>query len=552
MKKIYIAIFLITGLLSSCTNNFDEFNTDTKHPSEVPGESLFSNAEKELTDYISNTNVNINIYKLMAQYWTETTYLDECNYDLVTRNIPAGVYSRLYMRVLKDLDESAGLIDAAAAPTDEDKMVKKNKLAIIEMVNVYVYAHLVDIFGAVPYTEALNGDNVYPKYDSGVDIYKDLFKRLDAALSELDGTAESFGKADLYYGGDTEAWIKFGNALKIKLAIVVADDVTDFASISKAAVDSAYDKAFTSNDDDCQLDYLTASPNYNQLYADLIASGRHDFVPANTLLDKMAELNDPRMSAYFADKMAVNFPVDDHNVKVNDTLLVNAPIRFYYNDGTTAYISPDSITVNDSTKIFGIIIAQADTSLAPTYYFGGDYGYSNAYGQHSHIGASINEPTFPGFLLTYSEQCFYLAEAAERGYSVGHTAEYWYDEGIKASFDKWGVSGADAYLLKPDVAYTTAQGTWRQKIGIQSWLANYVRGAVAYNNWRRLDYPILNLPENLSQESSGLTPAEAYKEIPVRFTFPVNEQTRNKAQYDAASEMIGGDKVTTKVFWDKY
>ena len=104
------------------------------------------------------------------------------------------------------------------------------------------------------------------------------------------------------------------------------------------------------------------------------------------------------------------------------------------------------------------------------------------------------------------------------------------------------MSGAAAYLAKPEVAYTTATGTWRQKIGMQSWIANYTRGYEAYNNWRRLDFPILNLPEE----------ATTYADIPVRFTFPVKEQTLNADNYAAASAAIGGDLISTKVFWDKY
>jgi hypothetical protein len=73
MKKIILFIGVIIFAFTSCTDQFEEFNTDTKNPSKVTGEALFSNAQKELADYTSNTNVNINIFKLMAQYWTETT-----------------------------------------------------------------------------------------------------------------------------------------------------------------------------------------------------------------------------------------------------------------------------------------------------------------------------------------------------------------------------------------------------------------------------------------------------------------------------------------------
>jgi hypothetical protein len=175
-------------------------------------------------------------------------------------------------------------------------------------------------------------------------------------------------------------------------------------------------------------------------------------------------------------------------------------------------------------------------------YVGGKYGYSNSFSQYSHISDLIQEPTFPGLMLTYSEVCFYMAEAAARGYNVGGTAEAWYNKGITASFDFWGVSGAAAYLAKPAVAYTTATGTWKQKIGTQSWLAAYTRGIEAYTTWRRLDFPVLNLPED----------ATKYSDIPVRFTFPVNEQTLNATNYSAISSAIGGDLITTKIFWDKF
>lgn len=476
MKKLlHIILIVFISALAGCTDKFEDFNTDKKHPVIVPGEPLFTNAQKELADYTNNTEVNINIFKLMAQYWTETTYIDEANYDLVTRNISTNIFFRLYLRVLGDLKEASTIIEATEVfPFEED--AKQNKLQIIEILNVYVYSHLVDVFGSVPYFEALDIENVYPKYDPGDVIYNDLFTRLNAALSNLNPDAESFGSADLYYGGDVQSWIKFGNSLKVRMAITIAD--ADDA-LARTSVESAVANVFSSNADDALIQYQTSSPNYNQLYADLVASGRHDFVPANTIVDIMNTLEDPRRPAYFTEY-----------------------------DGQ---------------------------------YLGGEYGFSNSFSQYSHISDMIQAPDFPGILLTYSEICFYLAEAAERGYNVGETAETWYNRGIQASFDFWNVGpDAGAYLARPDVAYSTATGTWKQKIAIQSWLASYTRGIEGYNTWRRLDYPIFNLPEN----------AETYSDIPVRFTFPINEQTLNAVNYNAASTAIGGDLITTKVFWD--
>jgi hypothetical protein len=472
-----VLVFVVTA----CTDKFEDYNTDKKNPEIVPGPALVSNAQKELSDYLNNTNVNVNIFLMMSQYWTETTYIDEANYDLTNRNISTNIWSRLYLRVLTDLKEAKKIIEVTeelpSPANPHPEIVKKNQLQIIELLNIYTWAHLVDVFGAIPYTQALNPNNVYPVYDGGKAVYTDLFTRLNLALANLDATEASFGSADLYYGGNVSKWIKFGNSLKVKLAIITADD--DDAA-SKAAVEAAVANVFSSNDDNCLMSYMSSAPNYNQLYADLVASGRHDFVPANTIVDVMNTLVDPRREAYF--------------------------------------------------------------TLYSGSYLGGTYGYPNSWSQYSHIADVIHEPDFPGIIMTYPEICFYLAEAAERNYDVNGTAEYWYNNGITASFDYWGVAGAATYLATPEVAYTTAAGTWRQKIGIQSWIANYVNGTVGYNNWRRLDFPILNIPEF----------ATDYSDIPVRFTFPINEQTLNSVNYNAASAMIGGDLISTKLFWDKY
>jgi len=107
----------------------------------------------------------------------------------------------------------------------------------------------------------------------------------------------------------------------------------------------------------------------------------------------------------------------------------------------------------------------------------------------------------------------------------------------------WGVSDADAndYLAQASVSYGTAAGDFKEKIGTQKWLALFDRGVEGWAEWRRLDYPILNPPE-------GMT----YGDIPTRMPYPYNEDTQNKANWEAASAAIGGDEPTTKLFWDKF
>ncbi len=478
MKKL-LYIFTIVSLFASCSTDIESLNTNIKDPLAVPGEALFTSAQKSLVDQMVSTNVNQNIFRLIMQHWTETTYTDESNYDIVTRTIPQNHWDVLYRNVLRDLDEAAKIIEATPLLSTDDPQVKINKLAIIEVMNVYTYAILVDTFGNVPYSEALDIDNLLPKYDDGLEIYKDLIARLNTAIGNLNIASDSFpAPQDNMYQGDTFKWIKFANSLKLRLGITISDIASE-STLATTTIESAATNVFTSNADNAALTYLSSTPNTNPLYVDLVLSGRRDFVPTNTLIDRMNTLNDPRRPFFFTEF-----------------------------NGT---------------------------------YVGGTPGASNSYANNSHIGENIsNDPTFEGTLMDYAEVSFLLAEATERGFNVGGTTEDLYNQAITASIEYWGGSITDAttYLAQPSVAYTTATGDWKEKIGVQKWIGLYNRGFAAWNSWKLLDQPVLPAP------------ADPVSDTPVRYTFPIGEQTLNGDSYNAAATAIGGDAVTTKLFWD--
>jgi len=87
MNKILVLLLSVFLVINAC-EDFDDLNNNTKDPAEVSGESLFTNAQKNMFDQMITPNVNLNIFRMFAQYWTETTYPDESNYDLDTRTIP--------------------------------------------------------------------------------------------------------------------------------------------------------------------------------------------------------------------------------------------------------------------------------------------------------------------------------------------------------------------------------------------------------------------------------------------------------------------------------
>jgi hypothetical protein len=176
-----------------------------------------------------------------------------------------------------------------------------------------------------------------------------------------------------------------------------------------------------------------------------------------------------------------------------------------------------------------------------TTYTGVAPGLLGSYFGHAKPAPIVFTATFRGDLLDYAEMQFYLAEAAERGYNVGGSAATFYKNGVEASILQWGgtQADADAYYAQPSVTYATAAGTWQEKIGMQAWRAFYDRAWDAWLDTRRLGYPVFPAPD------------QAVSTFPQRFTYPVAETNVNSTNYQQAAQAIGGDDVTTKLFFQK-
>lgn len=178
----------------------------------MPPATLYTGAVKELSDVITTPDVNINNYRFYVQQWTTTQYLDEPRYNMTTRLIPQNVWQALYRDVLADLGESKRLVEEDAFTTDA---IKGNQMAQIEIMEVFAWSVLLNTFGNVPYSEALNPDNSLPAYDDAATVYEEILSRLDAALNRIDPDETGFDEGDIIYEGDMELWWKFGNTLKL-------------------------------------------------------------------------------------------------------------------------------------------------------------------------------------------------------------------------------------------------------------------------------------------------------------------------------------------------
>lgn len=392
MKKFVIYSAAVLLGLSSCTRDISSLNDNPKLPEEVPPGMLLANAQKELFRYDASPNVNNNTLRLWAQHWTQTTYTDESNYELIERNINGRVYNTIYADVLRDLNEARNFIDGDALISDADKGAQK---AIITLMECYSYHVLVDLFNDVPYTNAVGLlDDLAPEYDDAETIYRDLIARIDGATAALDGgSTGAFGGSDMVYGGSEMMWKEFGNSLKLKLALRMADVA---ASDAQGWAEAAAGGAMSSSSSNATLNFESGVPNTNPLWEDLVQSGRTDFIASQTLADVMNAQNDPRRSVYF---------------RALDSL--------------------------------GNVV-------------GNPHGGGGAYNNYSQPGDMLENPSMPHSIMTYDEVLFLKAEAAARGWNVGGTAQDMYDMALQESVIAWTGSGTTDSTFLAVTAYDDA------------------------------------------------------------------------------------------------
>lgn len=529
MKKLLIIILVIGSVFSSCNDRLEDLNMPQKNAIEVPPDRLFANGVREMFDLMASTDVNSNVFRLYAQYWAQTTYPDESQYNMVGRQIPDNFWTFAYRNVLMDLEEAKDVLNAQWEEMLMEEAVKNNQIAVIDICQSYMYAILVDAFGAIPYGEALNREILVPAYEPGADVYTKVIDTLNAAINMIDLEADAFSSGqDPIYEGDIEKWKKFANSFKLRLAMNLAD--VDNPKATAMVAEALASGVFTSNEDNASITYYADPPNTNPVWEDLVQSGRADYVISNTIVDVLQDFRDPRLPIY-AGGRSFAYPVDEATNLKRDSTLAGGEVTLYYpdSDSTVFVTTPFTILAEDSLK---------EVQL----FRGGEYGTANTYSANSHVGDLFHEPDLEGVIMDYAQVQFLLAEAAARGFTTPLTVEEHYSTAITASLEYWGIDeeAIEEYLMRPEVEYSTAEGEWNQKIGVQSWLALYNNGFEGWTVWRRLDFEGFNVPEGLEAE-----------DIPKRMIFPIEEATLNPSNLRAAIDLIGGsDNVQTQVFWD--
>lgn len=433
MKKI-TAILISVFLFTSCEKDFEDINKDPNNPVVVATSDLLAASERSVVKQLFGMNDTWGfayIPHVYMQYWAATLYTNVDRYETIPYD-----FSDFYIDALNDLEQIIKL--NSEEKTAFDAAIygpNANQIAVARILKAYTFHTLTDIWGAIPYSDALKGNGDFtPAYDDQEVIYADILNELTEAINQIDEAAGGI-EGDIIYNGDMAAWKLFANSLKLRIGMRMSKVNPPLA---EATVNEALDAGvFTSQDNNALYHYLASAPNnsaWNQQYE----FGAPEYACSTILIDRLTGLNDPRLDVYAQ-----------------------------VSEATGEYIGMP----------YGVSNAEA-----------GGIGYSNV----SLPGVRMLAAEEPAILMGYSEVLFLQAEAAARGWTSGD-AEGLYEEAITASLQYWGVEldedALNAYLEQEDVAFDSEN--FQKSIGEQKWLSLYMQGSESWAEWRRLGYPEL-------------------------------------------------------------
>jgi len=216
IKLLFVIILIFYS--GSCTDHFEELNSDPNNPVDAPAIHLFTqviirSVKNELGFYTRRFQD-----KMLSQQWSLECWKDEDRYHPVSLTYSLENY---YYTDLLDLEI---VIRKTRKDIANENDIERNTslLAAAKIMRVWIFHFLTDMFGDIPYSEALQGlDNngiTSPKFDTQESIYMDLLNELDEANTLLDlSQVTNFREGDLFFNGDPEKWKKFGNSLKLRI-----------------------------------------------------------------------------------------------------------------------------------------------------------------------------------------------------------------------------------------------------------------------------------------------------------------------------------------------
>ena len=513
-----VLVFAASLMLVSCTANFEQYNGN---PYGVASKDMFRDgyslraALSGMASAVISTDVNTTQFTECLQGCPMAGYMAESHHNwenTVSNFNPTDNWTNVLLssgRVIPTFYASYGELKTLS----DDPVL----LSIADVMKVALMHRVADTYGPIPYTQIGLEGKIQVSYDSQEAAYKAMLQDLDAAIEVLSANRTNTidPSSDVVYRGSVEKWAKFANSLKLRLAMrmVYADEAT----AKKAAEEVVNSEVgpFSSNADNALYNGFNATAK-NPFYVNQVEYNGGDTMAAADIICYMNGYNDPRREAYFL------------------------PSKF------------------EGEPYVGLrhgIIMPADDVMH----------------QYSAINIAMNSPFV---WMNAAEVAFLKAEAvAVFGFDMGGTAKDFYEQGIRLSFDQWGVSGADAYIQdatsKPSsyvdpIGTNTYNGTlstmtiaWdeeasaeqkQEKILIQKWIANWLLGHESWSDIRRTGYPHILPATEAGNKSNGLVDSVFGAR---RLKYPSDEYVNNGDNLVAAVSLLGGpDEMATRTWFD--
>jgi len=519
-KLIALLVAVIAISVSSCTKTFEKYTQNPNQPTSVPAYLLLRQIENNLTvfpggdeDKWSQYTLSTYTYYGTNEYWNGSTSLE---YNTL-QNIVA-------------MENEAAKATPGVTPYS----------ALAKFFKAYVYVGMSLKVGDIPMSEALKGlANAKPKYDSQKQVFVQALQLLEDANTQLTSLIASSNTAllgDFYFQEKISGGVDALSALKKWQKVVNTYKLRVLIELSKKSAD--------------------ADLNIKQKFADVISN------PAKYPI--MTDLSDNWEYTYNANYNY--YPNNKGNFGNDATRLCVASTWL----NTLSNLNDlRAMKVADPARGLGF----ADTSFKSFVGGGAGNTMSSLQGnigvfKISPIGRKRYYDGYTGentFLVGYPEMCLNIAEAVNRGWITGQSADTWYQKGVKAMFSFYGiVDGANTvsflkgtapgdyvnytvnfsytnYFNQAAVKYAGDNATGLNQILTQRYLTLARNSGLAgYYQWRRTGVPTFDIGPGTGNSNI----------IPLRFQYPSSELSTNGTNLNTAltSQYGGKDDINAKMW----
>ncbi len=554
IKFLFAVVVLITTSCETIDLNQTE-NPSAANPELLNPIFAFNYIQLQLPDFVDQTNdFTQRVTRQMAMTGGNT-------------------YDNAFAPVNFNGQWSTGYNILNAVKISEPKAREQNITYILgasKVIRCYVFMTFVDMYGKIPYSQALLGvENITPQYDDDETVYAGILEELDEAIALLgDTTGNAQGIEDSYFGG-TSGWITLANTLKLKMYnncnLLTTVGGKNVAAEINAIV--TQDNIIDTKAEDFAFKYGTTRFNPNSrhpLYNDQYETGGGSYI-ANYFMWAMTtekgtdfpnstlDPGDPRVNYYFykqdsdpqgedAFTLPGKFaPRPDHYNSSRYNSFFDNTIRACYtvSNWTTGGIPANGFWGRDHGNNSGIPPDQDKRTCVGLYPAGGEYGSGNSVQTNGQAGAQ-GGGIMPIFLSSWTH--YIKAELMLKGIIAGNAKDELltaisqsieksttlfpdYPKGLAASVIATKTSN---YLDFIESVFDDGNTARRLELVIKEYyIAAWGNGIEPYNNYRRTGYPS-NFQPTLEPESGSFYNAAFYSGDAENNNpnVPLNDRTR--------------------------